>query len=124
MSQPISGKDKLLDKYVLPIFVVLFVIAFVTSPIWNYAEGPLETTQGKIVEISMEGSYAYALPKELAQIKLSNGALVQSVIPHTLVILKGDTVVVAIYRHHFTHSKEYRVVKVEKRSNFEIERPR
>lgn len=62
----------------------------------------------------MDGSYAYSLPKERVQIQLTNGTLVQSVIPRNLVALNGDTVTVELYQYRFTGSKEYRVTKVEK----------
>ncbi len=111
------SRAKLLNKYSLLIAVVLGVGAIVIFPIWNFAEGPIETAEGKVVGVSMDSSDPYSLPIERVQVQLTGGALVQSVIPRHLVAHNGDLVTVAVYRRKFTGSKDYRVVKVEKQKS-------
>jgi translation initiation factor IF-1 len=109
-----KNKAGLLNRYSLIGFSALSVVAIVTFPILNNAVGPIGTIQAKVMNVSMDGSYAYSLPKERAQLQLLNGNLVQSVIPHNIVVLNGDTVTVEIYQYRLTGSKEYRVTNVEK----------
>ncbi|MHB8535321.1 MAG: hypothetical protein ACYDBW_07745 [Sulfuricaulis sp.] len=108
---------KIFKSHSLVMVFILVVIALIilVLPIFNPAEGPIDTAQGSVLNIFVNGSsIMWKAPIERVQIMLPGGILVNSEVPPHLVVLQGDTVTVEVYRHRLTGSKDYHVVKVEK----------
>ncbi len=112
-------------KTYFKISLVLLVLAcpIVVFPFFNSAEGPIDTIKGNVVGVFMDGSFIYHVPEEVVHISLPSGILVDSIMPRHLFVLKGDTVTVEVYQHRITGSKDYRVVKVEKKKSNSSSQP-
>ncbi len=89
-------------------FAALFVVMD-----FNSAVGPVRTLNGKVVGITMDGSGAYHVPREIARVALPNGTEVDAAMPSGLAALAGDAVRVAVYRYRLSGSLAYQVVRVE-----------
>ena len=106
-----AARTYLVGALLLLTLATIFVITD-----FNNAVGPIDTLSGKVAGIAMGASNPYHVPREIARIALQNGAVVSVTMPSGLTALAGDAVTVAVYRHRLSGSKEYRVVRVERRN--------